>query len=156
LKGKGNLVSGAFCFIFSVFISIESYRLGLGAFHEPGSGFLYFCTGIFLGILSLSLIVETGRSKNPEEDGGAIFKKLNLRKVLSVLIAIFLYAIFLEKLGFILMTFAVLVFLLGVVERKGWVYTILVSVIITSAAYLVFQTWLRTQLPRGILDFYSF
>ena len=108
-----------------------------------------------MGILSFSLLVEAWR-KRAKGDRKEIFDKSNLVKIALVLIATFLYAILLEKLGFILMTLALLVFLLGFIEKRGWRFTVSASVIITAAAYLVFQTWLKTQLPEGIFGFYSF
>ena len=153
--GKGNLISGSFWFVVSVFFTIESYRLGLGSLNQPGPGFVFFWAGIFMGILSFSLLVESWR-KRAKGDRKEIFDKSNLMKIALVLIATFLYAILLEKLGFILMTLALLVFLLGFIEKRGWRFTVSASVIITAAAYLVFQTWLKTQLPEGIFGFYSF
>ena len=153
--GKGNLISGSFWFIVSVFFTIESYRLGLGSLNQPGPGFLFFWAGIFLGILSLSLLVEAW-GKSAKGDKKEIFDKRNLGKIALVLLATFLYAILIEKLGFILMTVALLTFILGLVEKKGWLFTVSTSVIITAAAYLVFQAWLKTQLPEGILEFLSY
>ena len=153
--GKGNLISGSFWFIVSVFFTIESYRLGLGSLNHPGPGFLFFWAAIFLGILSLSLLVEAWR-KRTKGDRKEIFDKRNLWKIALVLVATFLYAILLEKLGFILMTVAILAFILGLIEKRGWLFTVSTSVIITAAAYLVFQAWLKTQLPEGIFEFLSF
>ena len=147
---KGNVISGSFWFVVSVFFTIESYRLGLGTLTEPGPGFLFFWAGIFLGILSLSLLVEGWRRIRVEGDRKGIFGNLNLGKIGFLLIATFLYAILLEKLGFILMTLALLVFILGFIEKRGWVFTVSVSAIITFAAHLVFQIWLKGQLPKGI------
>ena len=153
--GRGNFISGSFWFIVSVFFTIESYRLGLGSLNQPGPGFLFFWAGIFLGILSLSLLVEAWR-KRPKGDKKEIFDKRNLGKIALVLIATFLYAILIEKLGFILMTVALLIFILGLIEKKGWLFTVSTSVIITAAAYLVFQAWLKTRLPEGILEFLTY
>jgi hypothetical protein len=36
--GKADRISGAFWLVFGLFISIESYRLGLGTLHKPGPG----------------------------------------------------------------------------------------------------------------------
>ena len=113
---KGNLISGSFWFIVSVFVTIESYRLGLGSLNHPGPGFLFFWAGIFMGILSLSILVEAW-PKRGKDDEKKIFDKRNLGKIALLLIGTFLYAVFLEKLGFILMTLALLVFLLGFIDN---------------------------------------
>ena len=149
---KGNLISGSFWFLVSVFVGFESFRLGLGTMQHPGPGFLFFWTAIFLGILSLSLLTDAWRSLKTDPVGAGSPEKLNIGKVIFVLIGLFLYAFLLETLGFILLTFALLLFILGYLEKKGWVYSALVSLLITSASYLLFQTWLKTQLPLGILE----
>ena len=66
--GKGNLISWSFWLIVSVIFGLESYGLGLGTSQQTGPGFLFFWTAIFLGILSLSIIVEAWRIKK----GGGI------------------------------------------------------------------------------------
>jgi len=58
-----------------------------------------------------------------------------------------------ETVGFILMTLVLFIYLLGVIEKKKWVFTIFVSVIVTVIAYLVFEVWLQSQLPKGLLAF---
>jgi hypothetical protein len=47
-------------------------------------------------------------------------------------------------------------FLLGIIEKKKWSLTIFVSVAVTVASYLIFEVWLRSQLPRGLLEFLRF
>jgi len=57
-----------------------------------------------------------------------------------------------ETLGFIPVTLLLFFFLLGRVERKGLAFTAFVSVVVTAASYLVFEVWLMSQLPRGLLE----
>ncbi|MBW1799166.1 MAG: tripartite tricarboxylate transporter TctB family protein [Deltaproteobacteria bacterium] len=153
---KADRISGLFWFLFAVIIVIKSYRLGLGKVVEPGPGFLFFWAGIVLGIMSLAIIFGSFKRKKTEEPDKPIFGSISFRKILFVLVAVFLYALLIETLGFILVTVMLFIFLLCVVEKKGWLLTILSSFSVTIAAYLVFQTWLGTQLPRGILGFLRF
>ena len=154
--GKADRLSGIFWLIFAVIIAIKSYRLGLGKIVEPGPGFLFFWAGIVLAIMSLVIIFGTFDRKKAGEPDKPILGEVNFRKIILVLAAVFLYALLIETLGFLLVTGMLFVFLLGVVEKKGWLFTVLSSFIVTSAAYLVFKTWLQTQLPAGILGFLRF
>ena len=151
--GKADRISGVFWLIFGLFISIESYRLGLGTLHKPGPGFLFFWASIFLIIMSVVVLV---RSKGTEEPGALIFGKQNIRKIVLVLLSLFLYAIFMEMVGFIPITLLLFIYLLGMIEKKGWFYTIFVSIVVTMASYLIFETWLQSQLPKGLLGFLRF
>jgi len=154
--GKADRISGIFWLVFAVFIGVQSYRLGLGTLHKPGPGFLFFWTGIILAIMSLIVLLRAWSGKKTEEPGISIFGTQNTRKILFVLISLFLYARFMETIGFIPVTLLLFVFLLGIIEKKKWFYTIFVSVVVTVAAYLIFETWLKSQLPKGLLDFLRF
>lgn len=151
--GKADRISGSFWFIFSVMVSIESYRLGLGTLHQPGPGFLFFWAGIFLGILSVVVIIRAWGSKKSGEPEISIFGGQNMTKVVLVLISLFLYALLMEKIGFIIITLLLFVFLLGVIEKKRWFFAIFVSILVTVIAYLIFEVWLKSQLPKGLLGF---
>jgi putative effector of murein hydrolase len=72
------------------------------------------------------------------------------------LLSLFLYAILMETLGFILVTLLLFIFLLGIIEKKKWWFTVFVSVVVTVIAYLIFEIWLKSQLPKGLLGFLRF
>lgn len=152
--GKADRISGIFWLALAVFVGIESYRLGLGTLQQPGPGFLFFWAAIILGIMSLVIIIGAGRHKKAEESNYLTIQ--NIGKIILVLISVFLYAFLMEKLGFIAITCLFIIFLLGIVEKKGWVFTISTSVVVTALAYLLFETWLKSQLPKGFLESLKF
>jgi len=154
--GRADRISGIFWLVFALFVCIESYRLGLGTLHKPGPGFLFFWTSIVLSIMSLVILFRAWTEKKTGEAKASIFGKQNTLKILLVLISVFLYALFMERLGFILVTLLLFVFLLGVIEKKRWFFTVFVSVVVTAISYLIFEIWLRSQLPKGFLEFLRF
>jgi len=154
--GRADRISAVFWLCFAVLVSIESYRLGLGTLHKPGPGFLFFWTSIFLGIMSLIVLIRAWVGKKTEESKESIFGKQNTRKIIFVLISLFLYAIFMETMGFIPVTLLLFIFLLGIIEKKRWFFTAFVSIVVTACAYLIFETWLKSQLPKGFLEFLRF
>ena len=95
-----------------------------------------------------------GREKGEPES--PIFGKENVLKIILVLLSLFLYAFFMEILGFIPVTLLIFIFLLGMIEKKTWGFTISVSVVVTGISYLVFEIWLKSQLPKGLLGFLRF
>ncbi len=153
---KADQISGIFWFLFSGFICVESYRMGLGSLHQPGPGFIFFWTAFVMGILSIAVFVPAWTKKKAGEPEGPIFGKENVLKIILVLLSLFLYAFFMETLGFIPMTLLLFIFLLGIIEKKRWGLTIFVSVAVTVISYLVFEIWLKSQLPRGFLGFLTF
>jgi len=154
--GKADRISGFFWFIFSVFGAYQSYKLGLGTLHQPGPGFLFFWTGTLVAILSLIVISRSFRKPSLVEERESSFGKWNISKVAFVLSSLFLYALLMEHLGFLIVTLLLFLFLLGVIEKKSWSYTTLVSLVVTAMSYLLFEVGLRSQLPKGILDFLRF
>jgi putative tricarboxylic transport membrane protein len=154
--GKYDRISGSFWLLFSLFITYESYRLGLGTVNQPGPGFLFFWTGIVIAILAITVIVKSFKKFSQEEVQDKAFGKSNVRKVVLVLAALFLYAFLMEWLGFFISTLLLFIFLLGVIEKKKWWFAVGVSVIVTVLSYLLFETGLQSQLPKGILEFLKF
>ena len=150
---RADRVSGIFWFLFSVFVSIESYRLGLGTLHQPGPGFLSFWTSVAMGIISIGVLARAWTPMEAGERKSPIFGKENLLKITFVLLSLFLYAFFMEVLGFIPVTLLLFIFLLGMIERKKWRLTIFVSIVVTGISFLLFEVWLKAQLPKGLLGF---
>jgi putative tricarboxylic transport membrane protein len=156
VKDNADRVSGFFWLTFSVFVSYESYKLGLGTLHQPGPGFLFFWTGIVTAILSVTVVVISLKKRPPEEAQRPAFGKKNVTKIVLVLISLLLYALLMERLGFLIVTLLFFIFLLGAIEKKRWSLAVLVSLIVTALSYLVFEKALQSQLPKGLLDFLRF
>ena len=151
--GRPDRISGIFWLIFAVIVCIESRRLGLGALHQPGPGFLSFWVGAFLGILSLIVILRSSLGVQPDESQRLAFLPRGFLKTAIVMLSILLYGLLMERIGFLLATLMLFILVLGIVERKRWAFTIFSSLAVTAGAYLIFQIWLKTQLPHGILNF---
>ena len=90
-------------------------------------------------------VVEQKRLNEAREAG------IPWKKMISVLVVLFIYAYLLTPLGFIPATILLLLFLFKAVEPQRWSWAILGAVASTLVAYGVFQLWLKCQLPSGIL-----
>ena len=125
-------------------------RLGLGSVTEPGSGFIFFWSGLILVILSLMVLAESLRSTEEivQETG-----EMNWVKIALVLLSLVLYAFFLERLGFVLTTFVLLSFLLGWIERTNWPRSLCVASAAALGSFAIFELWLKIRLPKGIFGF---
>jgi putative tricarboxylic transport membrane protein len=154
--GKSDRVSGSFWLIFSAVMSYESYKMGLGTLHQPGPGFLFFWTTVVMAILSATVVLRSLRKRPSEEAQGPAFGRKNVTKIVLVLISLLLYALLMERLGFLIVTLIFFIFLLVVVEKKRWSFAVLVSLIVTAVSYLVFEKALQSQLPKGLLEFLRF
>lgn len=156
VMGEADRISGAFWFLFSLFMSYQSYKLGLGSLHQPGPGFIFFWTSVVTAVLSIIVIARTFTESRHKNEKTSLFGKMKLAKLALVLVSLFLYALLLERLGFIVITFLLFIFLLAIVEKKRWWFAVGVSVAVTTLSFLVFETGLQSQLPKGLLEFLRF
>lgn len=126
-------------------------QLGVGSVTEPGSGFIFFWSGLILVILSLMALAESLRSsvEIAEETGGAV----NWVKIGLVLLSLLLYAFFLERLGFVVTTFVLLMFLLSWIEQTKWARSLGVASAAALGSFAIFELWLKIRLPKGIFGF---
>ena len=74
-------------------------------------------------------------------------------KAAAIIVALLIYALTMEHLGFILSTTLFIAFLLWLVERQRWYVIVFGAVLSSLATYLVFKVWLDTALPIGLFGF---
>ncbi|MET0500185.1 MAG: tripartite tricarboxylate transporter TctB family protein [Candidatus Binatia bacterium] len=151
-KTKLTVVSTSALFWVAVGILVcyGATRLGVGSVTEPGSGFIFFWSGLILVILSLVVVAESLRRS---EDRVQEIGELNWVKIALVLLSLVLYAFFLEKLGFVLTTFILLSFLLGWIEGTAWARAIGVASAAALGSFAIFELWLKIRFPKGIFGF---
>ena len=142
--------TGLFWFVLSIVICAMALRLGIGTLHTPGPGFLLFWSGILLAILAIILRLLDYSKKKEKDRTMNLWVGLNWHKAISVTIAMFVYVILLPKVGYLIMTFALLVFLFRLVERSKPGAAVVFALITVIATYLLFYLWLDVQLPRGL------
>lgn len=140
-----------FLVLFGIFICWEARKLDMGRVVKPGPGFLPFWLGLALIIVSLALLFNYGRKKiDPSLSSQDLWKGLHWEKVLYSLVALLLYALFLETLGYILATFLLMVFFFRAIEPQRWFVAISGAVVTSFITYALFKLWLQVQLPIGL------
>ncbi len=151
-KTKTTIVStvALFWVALGILVCYGATQLGLGSVTEPGSGFIFFWSGLILVILSLTVLAESMRSS---EEIVQETPEINWVKIALVLLSLVLYAFFLERLGFVLTTFVLLCFLLGWIERINWARSLGVAGTAALGSFAIFELWLKIRLPKGIFGF---
>ncbi len=141
---SSDRVSGAALLLLALFVAWQNRAYPVGSLHDPGPGYLPLAICIFLGAMGLLIAVFGGAS-------GAISRMRwpEFGHAVVVLAACGAATLALEPLGYRLTMLALLIFFLGVVERKGWLAVLLVSGGFSFISYFVFATWLRVPLPLG-------
>jgi putative tricarboxylic transport membrane protein len=152
---RKNVYSSILFLLFSVYISIESYRLGLGKLSMPGPGTFPFIASAALGIISASLLIRTLLKeplKKTVAEPSEASEPINWQNIFLTLAAMLVYVVIFGWLGFVLSTFVVMIFLVWAVGRAPWHVSLITALSITIASYLLFEVALDAQLPKGILD----
>jgi putative tricarboxylic transport membrane protein len=144
----GNL----FWLLFSLITCMESYRLSLGSFNQPGPGFFPFGAGLTMLFLSLVALFQSIK-KSGGEDKTTRDEPLRWRSIVIILAATVVYAFSLETIGFLINTFLFICLMLKVVEPQTWKTSIIGGLIAAIAANIVFNVIFQAQIPSGILGF---
>jgi hypothetical protein len=136
----------------AVYISIESSRLPLGSWRDPGAGFLPLGSGLCLGILSMVNYLQA-RFRKEDDVRGSWYSKDRWKRLIVILAVLFGYSLILDFMGFLASTFILLLMLFRLVEPQKWAVAVGGSTLASVVSYVVFEIWLKTQLPRGIFGF---
>ncbi len=149
---KQELVGCAVWLILSVFVFTASLRLGVGALRSPGPGFIPFWASIGLASFACILLWLNLAAKTQVVRGENGAKDSNWGNNFIVIAALTIYCLALQKLGYLLATFALMIVLFSLEKMK--VRTIVLGSLITSlSSYGLFAYFLGTPLPRGIFSF---
>jgi len=114
----------------------------LGTLSEPGPGYVPLLLAIFMGVMGLLVALAGGRSLPL-----AAMDWRDSKRALAILVACGVAAFALERLGFRITMAALLVFFLGVMERRHPARVAAVALGFAFIAYYVFATLLRVPLP---------
>jgi putative tricarboxylic transport membrane protein len=145
---KNNLISSLFFSVCGLLITVGSLRMPIGRLGEPGPGFLPLIVGILLGLMSLTLFINSLRLKMTDQKVLGLGRKEQFR-VISTSLSLIIYAVALRPLGFILVTFILLVFLFRAIGELNWKASIAGPMLTTLFFYLLFDVWLEVQFPMG-------
>ena len=153
-------IEGFFWLGIGIIICGLAWKVDLGSFKEPGSGFVAFIAGLFLSVLGLLMVLSKVYSKVFHRVGfvsGPGFHGAPVLLLLFTIGVLLSYGLFLEVLGYNVMTLLVMWALFYLFYERGKyrvALSFLASLATTGITYLIFETWLRSQLPRGIFPWW--
>jgi hypothetical protein len=148
-----NRLSAIFFLVVGILFSLYARSVEIGTWHQPGPGFLPFWAGLTLTIMSAALLLKS-YSRNARIAHPPFFPERNSwKRVLATFLALFAYVLFLSPLGFALTTFFFLGFLLRFVLPQAWGRTLIIALLGSVIARVLFINFLETQLPKGVLGF---
>ena len=142
---RNDQLSGLMLLALALFVAWENRAYPLGTLQEPGPGYTPFLFAGFLALMGL-LIVLRGKS-SPRVSETAWPEAF---RALVILIACGVATYALEPLGYRLTIAALLVFFLGVVERKKPLAVAAVSIGFSLLSFYLIGDLLHVPLPVGV------
>ena len=136
--------------VIALLFMIISFSYEIGTIGSPQGGFFPFVASIIIFILSLYLFISTKPATEQTSQTGGM---TGLKRICLFIIVTLIYAVFLERLGFLLSTYIYMIFLLKVMGQPGWRFAVLFSLISVIFCWVCFQKWLGVPLPTGIISF---
>src|SRR5574341_129454 len=141
---RSDQFSGLMLLALALYVAWQNRVYPVGTLSEPGPGYLPLLLAIFLGAMGLVVALWGGRSAPL-----AAMKWTEATRAIVILVACGAATVALERIGYRLTVIALLVFLLGVVERKHPLAVALVALGFSFGSYYVVGDLLHVPLPRS-------
>ena len=137
-------VAGVALVLIGVVTVWESRVFPLGTLQRPGPAYAPVVVAALLILFGVAVFAMGGRARRLAELGWGEW-----RHAVAIFGACAFAACGLERLGYRLTMAVVVMFLLLIVERKGWALGLALTVVMAWGSFFVFDTLLRVPLPRG-------
>ncbi len=145
-------VAALICVLFGAYIVWQSSAMLLYNELGPGPGFFPFWLGIVFAALSVLWLVQVTLQPQPPLAAGFVPSGNGILRLLSIVVAMAAFVALADIIGFQLIMFAFLVFLLTALGRQNPLITIVISVLGSFGIYYVFNTWLEVHLPKASIE----
>jgi len=151
-----DLISTAIFMALGSYIALSGWVLGFGRWGQPGSGFIAVLAGCLLfGLAGLWFVMALVKRWGIEPTRRFFPESGSLRRVLFLTVALVGFTLILEKAGFVISCFLLMVFLMRAIEPQSWRLTLFFAFIVTFVCVLVFQIWLKVEFPEGLINIYA-
>lgn len=147
-----RIIFSVFLFLISSSYFFYGFNYDFGNGGRPGAGFFPLILGAILTILcAINILLEVRQSKLEDKSTGKD-RKFALKDMLIVAAMILIYMIIFPFLGYLISTALFILSVLGFLNSKRWGQNILIAVVLLLVIYFVFDYFLNTGLPKGILE----
>lgn len=138
-------------FILGAVVAYQSWRLGARWTSDgPGAGYFPFYIGVILCVSSLGILMQSvfGASR----DGEAFVDKLQLTRVVSVLVPAVVYVLVTVFLGLYVASAVYVALFMVILGKYPPLKSVLVAVIVNAVFFLMFEVWFKVPLFKGSLE----
>ena len=131
----------------AIYIIIHAaVAIGFGTLRSPQSGIFPFISGLLILISDMTIMFQKSKRNEPA------FKNFSEMKTFLYMIIVFVgWIVAMPYLGYVIVSFVVIVLICKIMKLGGWLKPILLGAGSSILIYLLFDYWLYIDLPRGIL-----
>jgi hypothetical protein len=145
--GHPDRISGALLVIVACITIFEASGLPFGSLRKPDAGFFPLSLSTLLLIFAIGIVINSFRSKPEQTD----FSSRSWYVMIAAL-AFIIYAVSLEKVGFVMGTTAIMLLMSRGLGGMRWTLALTIAIPSTLISYFAFVQ-LGVPLPRGPLPF---
>ena len=129
-----------------------SLSLSMGTVEQPGAGLFPVVVGVFILSLSFPGLLGSLKPGKASQVRDSVFPRgKDLRRIISMVLAVLLYALFLPYLGYGICSAFLMAAVLRLLGMKNWSKTAAAAALTALVSYLIFVSLLDIPLPRGSL-----
>ncbi len=146
-----DTVVGAILFIIGAVVMVEAQRLGAGWTSDgPGAGYFPFYIGLILCVSSLGVVYQSLGTKT--RDDGAFVDRVQMGRVLSVLLPAAVYVLAIWLLGIYVASAIYIALFMIALGKYPRMKSGVLAVIVVAVFFLMFEVWFKVPLYKGTLE----
>ncbi len=149
---RAQLVGGLIFLAGSVYVVVEALGMKYYDAIGPGAGFFPLWLGIILGVLSLGCLVQAWRDMGGDPKEHFLPDRHGMTHVAIIVVALVLFVVLLNPIGFRLAMLGFLLFMLTVLGRQKLPITVAIAVLGSFGSYYAFNHWLGVPLPSASVE----
>jgi len=146
-------VASLIIIVFSVWVMYMAHQYTYWTALGPGPGFFPFWLGVFMAVLSAIWFVQL--MMKPLEGKAIEFlpSRAGIVRILAIIISVFLVGLFMEDVGFSVIMFVFMLFLLIGLGRVNPVVTLVIALTCSFGLYWLFTNYLDVPFPESSIGF---
>jgi hypothetical protein len=146
-----DAVVAVIMFVFGAVVVFEAWRLGARWMSDgPGAGYFPFYIGLIVCISSVGILVQSLAAKS--RDTGTFVDRVQLNRVLSVLLPAVVYVLGIRFLGLYVASSIYIAIFMIVLGKYKALRSVLIGVIVSAVFFVMFEVWFKVPLFKGTLD----
>ncbi len=138
-------------FLVGVVMIVDNYKIGAGWAPEgPEAGYFPLRIGVIICVAASVVLFRTVFAKG---SGDRVFVTFGrLRHVMAVLLPTIAYVLAVKFVGIYVASAVFIAAFMRVMDRFGWLKTIVISVGVSVALFWLFELQFKVPLPKGPLE----